>query len=315
VEIVSGSSMSDAGLILSLGKVLIAAAWADQELTTDEINSLKDLLFHLPQVYAADWNTLELYIHTPVSPAERNRVLQDFLAQLRSQKDKDLAVEALDGLIHLDTPIGEEQVDVINEIKDAIRDQQIDLWSLLVNVVSSSLIRRDEAIADAPNREEHYEDFIKNRVYYSVKRMLDAGEVDLSFPDERLRMLCLAGGLLTRVAHVDENVSLEEEQAMIKALRSIMDVSRAEAALIVSVALSEFGPRMDYYRMTRELSAITSEEERLAFLDLLFSIADADEGVSHHEIEEIRAIARGLHLTHRQFIDAKLKIPSERRAS
>jgi hypothetical protein len=35
---------------------------------------------------------------------------------------------------------------------------------------------------------------------------------------------------------------------------------------------------------------------------------------SYDEIEEIRVIARSLKLSHRQFIEAKLKLPPDRRA-
>ena len=48
---------------------------------------------------------------------------------------------------------------------------------------------------------------------------------------------------------------------------------------------------------------------------MLFAVADGDGRVSYEEIEEVRAIANVLKLTHRQFIDAKLKIPRERRVN
>ena len=40
--------MRDETLILTLAKVLIASAWADGELTNDEVNCIKDLMFNLP---------------------------------------------------------------------------------------------------------------------------------------------------------------------------------------------------------------------------------------------------------------------------
>jgi hypothetical protein len=46
---------------------------------------------------------------------------------------------------------------------------------------------------------------------------------------------------------------------------------------------------------------------------VLFAIAAADGEACYEEIEEIRAIAQSLKLSHRQFIDAKLKIPPEQR--
>jgi uncharacterized tellurite resistance protein B-like protein len=71
---------------------------------------------------------------------------------------------------------------------------------------------------------------------------------------------------------------------------------------------------LDYYRLSREFFESTSEPERVCFLDVLYAVADGDGRVSFEEIEEIRTIANMLKLTHQQFIDAKLKIPRERRA-
>ena len=72
---------------------------------------------------------------------------------------------------------------------------------------------------------------------------------------------------------------------------------------------------MDYYRLSRRFFESTTEDERVRFMDALFAVADADGRVSYEEIEEIRTIATVLKLTHKQFIDAKLKIPRERRAN
>lgn len=102
---------------------------------------------------------------------------------------------------------------------------------------------------------------------------------------------------------------------MIAVFEEHLKVKRQEAAFLAAVAVSEISPKMDYYRLTREFFEATRESERLAFLDALFAIAAADEGASHLEIEEIRAIARGLRLTHKQFITAKLKIPRSQRAN
>lgn len=41
-------------VIMALAKVMIAAAWADGSVNNDEINSLKDLLFQLPEMTDSD---------------------------------------------------------------------------------------------------------------------------------------------------------------------------------------------------------------------------------------------------------------------
>jgi len=55
---------------------------------------------------------------------------------------------------------------------------------------------------------------------------------------------------------------------------------------------------------------VHDEDERVRFMDVLFAVADGDGRVSHEEIEEIRTIANVQKLSHKQFIDAKLKIPA-----
>jgi len=307
--------MAKSNLILALGKLLIAVAWADRTITDDEINSLKDLLFYLPDLTGREWASLEMYIHSPVGAEERERLLHQFLSELQTPADKELALSALDHMMDMDPEAGDEELVVLEDIKAAIESEHVGFLKMLGRAVSDSVSRRQTALAGAPNREQHFEDFIKNKVFYSLQRMLAAGEAEMDIPEERLRLLCLAGGLMARVAHVDEEVTSIETEAMIAAFQERLSVSRQEAAFIVAVAISEVSPKMDYYRLTREFFEGTNEKDRLDFLDALFAIAAADEGASHQEIEEIRSIARGLRLTHKQFIAAKLKIPRSQRAN
>ena len=62
--------MAERKLVLALAKVLIAAAWADGDLAHDEVNSMKDLLFFLPQISARQWSSLAIYIETPIGEEE-----------------------------------------------------------------------------------------------------------------------------------------------------------------------------------------------------------------------------------------------------
>lgn len=306
---------SDSNLILTLGKVLAAAAWADHEITHDEVNSLKDLLFRLPELTGREWAALEMYIDSPVGAAERERLVEQLSQELRSAADKELALRALDELIAADGVVDEQEREAAETIRRQIEAVDTSLVGQLGRLVSGSLARRQARLESAPNREEHFEDYIKNKVFYGLRRRLalDGREIDL--PEADLRLLSLAGGLMARVAHVDLEVRERELQAMVEALVSDWDLSEEQARFVAEVAVSEIGPDMDYYRLTRQFFAATDETRRAEFLKVLFRVADADGGVSHEEIEEIRAIANSLRLPHKRFIEAKLTIPSERRAS
>jgi uncharacterized tellurite resistance protein B-like protein len=312
--------MSDKNLILTLAKVIIAAAWADGEMALEEINSLKDLLFRLPrtggtQIAGREWAMLEMYIESPVDAAERARLVEELQAALRTPKDRAMALSALEDLIQADGVVTDEEQAIVEEIKSAIEAVDVGVIGQLGRLIRGTVQRRSQIVASAPNREEYFEDFIKNKVYYAVRQRLNLGEADLDIPEADLRKLSLAGGLMARVAHVDREVTEDEFNTMANALQVSWDITRETAAFVAEIAVSEVSAELDYFRLTREFSTSTTEEERVRFLDVLFAVADADGHVSHEEIEEIRRIAKSLNLTHKQFISAKLKIPRERRAN
>ena len=307
--------MSDANFYLTLGKVIIAAAWADGEVAHDEVNCLKDLLFRLPGLTGREWAMLEMYIEAPVGPAERERLVEQLQNELMSSSDKSIALQSLDDLMLADGVINEDEKVIVNEIKIQIESANAGVFSQLGRVVKNSIQRREAALSDAPNREEHFEDFIKNKVYYEVQRRLELDQASFDTDEDRLRKLSLAGGLMARVAHVDLEVTDDEYKAIVSSLINEWGITTEEAVFVTEVAVSEIGPDMDYYRLAREFFTSTDREERAKFLNLLFLIANADGFVSNEETEEIRAIANSLRLTHRQFIDAKKTIPKDQRAN
>ena len=301
-------------VIMPLAKVVIAAAWADGELTNDEINSLKDLLFHMRDMTARDWARLEMYIDAPVDEAERERLIDDLQTVTLSKQDIELVITELDQLVHADGELSPDEEAFVGEIKGAINEANSGFFSNLGHLVRGPVSRRSQKVASAPNRELYFEDFMNNRIYYNIRRRLDLNEEGLHIPEDDLRMFSLAGGLMARVAYVDREVTEAEYETMKYALAKCWQIGDEEAAVVSEVAISEISKDLDYYRLSREFFESTSEEQRVCFLDVLYAVADGDGRVSFEEIEEIRTIANMLKLTHQQFIDAKLKIPHERRA-
>ncbi len=302
--------MTNSDLILSLAKVLVAAAWADEEVSHDEINALKDLLFHLPGLSARDWAKLDIYIDSPIDPSERSRLLQDLRAAIRTRKDKALASETLERLIQADGTVTPEERAIAYEIQAAIDSTNTNVFSRMGKMMRTSVKKRSQIVAGTANREQFLEDFIRNRIYYKMKRKLGENEADIQLSDEEFRKLCLASGLLSRIAFVDKDVTTEEKASIVEILRSGWDLSRETAALVAETAISAFEKGMDYYRLSREFFIATDEEERINFVRALFRVAASDGDLSHEETEEIRKIAQVLKLTHKQFIDAKLSVQS-----
>ena len=307
--------MSNAAMIKSLAKVLVAAAWADGAITREEINSLKDVLFHLPGMTAQDWNEIDIYIESPVEAAERQRLIDALQAQLASPADQTEALQALDHMVQADGTITAAEQAVVDEIKAAIQNGTPVAPSRWSRLTRGSVQRKTQTIQSGPNRELDLEDFVNNRIYYNVSHRLNGSDFAAQIPDSELRKLSLAGGLLARIAYVDREITDGELQQIEQALQQAWGISAAAAAVVAEVAVSAISKDLDYYRLSREFFEATTEAERVGFLDALFAVTIADGHATDEEIEEIRAISNGLLLSHDQFIAAKLRVPRELRTN
>ncbi len=313
--------MNERDLILKLARVIIAVAWADGEISNDEINCLKDLLFSLRkssfdevmQFNAQEWARLEMYIETPVSPEERQRLVVDLQNSLSSPEQKQVALQALQNMVEADGVVSDDEKDVLRNIQEAIESVEMGALGGLQRLLGGAMNRRVEAVANAPNREAYYEDFIKNKVYYSVSQQLAAEGRNLDISDGDLRRLSLVGGLMAKIAYEDRQVTDTEIAKMIEAIENNWGLSNEEANFLTQVAISSVDVTYDAFRMMRELVTVTTLEERRHIVEVLFAVAAADGDISFDETEEIRLIARSLELSHRDFIDAKLLVLGEER--
>ncbi|MGD8818777.1 MAG: TerB family tellurite resistance protein [Anaerolineae bacterium] len=303
--------MPDEQLILTLAKVLIAAAWSDGELALEEINSMKDLLYQIPQLSARQWASLSMYIESPVDDAERARLVEELRSAIRTEQDKELTLTALDAMVAADGRTTDQEESAVTGIKAAVETVDV---GFLTNLVKGLAGRRSQTVASAPNREEYLEDFIQNKVYYGVRRRLDLGEAEIDLSEKQLRTLSLAGGIMAQIAHINPQITDDEVGRMVDALETYWHLSTEQAAFVASVAISETASLLDRYRLTREFADACTYEERVEFLDVLFAVAAADGKASYEEIEEIRQITQILKLTHEEFIEAKLKLPDDQRA-
>ncbi|GAB4524732.1 MAG: TerB family tellurite resistance protein [Anaerolineae bacterium] len=297
-------------MIIALAKVIIAAAWADGQVSHEELNSLKDLLFRIPRLNALDWAELDIYVESPVDAEERARLVEELKVAIASPADKQLAIETLQDLITADGTVTNEEQQLFEELKAIIGSVDASLVGGLSRLVRGSVQRR----TTSHNREQFLDDFISNKVYYHVQRRVRVGEGELSLPDETLRKLSLAGALMAQVAHDDRQMDETEVKAIQQALQEIWHLGEGEAAFVTEVITSDVTRNLDYLRVAREFTQVCSPDELADFIKVLFQIAAADGKATLEETETIRNIARSLKLTHEQFIAAKLTLPRGKRS-
>ncbi len=305
--------MSDKIFIMNLAKLLIAAAWVDGELATEEINALKDLLFTLPDISGEEWKQLEIYMDSPVTYAERETLISRVLTDVTTQRDKALVIETLSQLFQADGKVDDEESAVLQEIKEALEKAPTGIFARMSRMIKKSVKRRNEISKSAIQRESRIDDFIMNTVYYQLETKLLEKGVKINLPEQQVRKLCFASGLLARIAAVDSGISENERNTIQSILSEEWGLSGQEAHLVTEIGCQRALKGLDYYRTTRGFFDCTDHDERKAFLACLFKIANASEMTSYKEIEEIRRISISLKLSHKDFIDAKLTIPREDR--
>ncbi len=305
--------MADKRFILELGKLLIAAAWADGTLSTTEINGLKELLFQLPDISGEEWMELELYMVSPVGEAERQRLLDRVLGRMGSAGDKALALEALEKLMPPESLEDDRQTEVVQQLRDDLEQGSVGFLDHLRRPFRRILNLRGQHYAEEGDRESRLEDFIKNTIYFQVTMELRDRGITFDLPDSDIRKLCLAAGLMARVAEVDHVVSPEETSVMSGVLQRHWALTEEQAQLVAEISHHRVFRGLDSVRLVKRFNDFTTRTERKDFLDCLFAVANAADHTSFDEIEEIREIAKGLELSHQDFIDAKLKVSREDR--
>ena len=291
--------MPKSNLPLLLGKVLVTVAWADGELSHDELNSLKDALFQLPDISDRDWRVLEMYMDHPVKPVEREALVAELVRSLRSRADRELAIRALESLASADGTIGPREEMALEEIRDHIGESA----GLL-----GGLRRLMKPRGQQSTREDDFEDFVRNRVFYRVRRRFPLEEnAGIDIPEGKLRKLCLAGALMSLVAHSDEEIAEQEADVMSRAMKLHWGLGETEAAVVVEIALSDAVKGSYRSTLTRRFYDLTNREERLEMLEALFAVAVSHGGAAHSEVEMIRNISNAIKCTHSDFIHAKVK--------
>lgn len=297
--------------LFTLAKVLIASAWADGEISLEEKNCLKDIIFHLTgaeeQLSAREWALLDMYIDAPVDAEERDRLVTELQAAISTSAERAYVLNALQMMADADGVSGADEQRVLSEMSAAVDQNDAGLFSGLNRLLGGALQRRSTAVASAPNREAFFEDYLQNKVYYETSRRLREDGRSLNLSDSELRKLGLAGGLMARIANVDHDLSPEEYESMVQTMTGYWGLPRAEAEFVTDVAATSLDRTYDYYRMTREFAAETTVEERRSFLVALFRLSAADGDPSFDETEEIRMVSRGINLSHQDFIAAKLQ--------
>ncbi|MFQ5779910.1 MAG: TerB family tellurite resistance protein [Nitrospiria bacterium] len=289
---------------LSLIRVLIALAWADGEISNEELNFLKDFIFKF-DFTGEDWAKIEMYMEDPIPPEEAVALIQDFVLHLGGQRERKEVISALEGIMAADGTTRPEE--------KAFLERCIDIFQ--ATGPSSALIGRLRGLfretvfkpTNTSQRKEELHDFLNNRILFKVRRKLEREKLALEADPDKLAYASLFAGLLAHIASIHGSISEKELAVLRQHLEETAGFDREAIELILSVIQESAAKGLDCFRLTREFYERSSPEQRRQLVDCLFDIAGADDHLAYSEVEEVRTIAYGLKFSHQEFIDAKVR--------
>lgn len=117
-----------------------------------------------------------------------------------------------------------------------------------------------------------------------------------------------AAALLVEVARSDQNFSDAERQTVLGSVQRKFGLDPKAAQELLVLAESESHDAHDIYQFTSKIDATFSPGQKVRLIEELWRAAYADSVLHEHEEYLIRRVADLLHLSHSQFIAAKLRV-------
>ncbi len=287
-------------------KVLACIAWADEEVTHDEMNFIKQFVRRF-DLTGEDWAQVEMYLAEKVEVEEMKRVTQRFLQRARRPKQRLMLVKAVEDLLKDDDSLSQKEKDWLQDLKKVVSESKgaafyLDGLKSLLRIGGSSQETHDGG------READLHDFIHNRVLFTMRRRLGSERMEKEGTPEKLKRLTLSAALLGRVGYVDDNFLPQEEACMKKVLHEVWGATPSTVEVICEIALETVRQGEDLHRLVQEVKRTMPMPDRQLLIEGLFALSMAEGKMSHEEIEEIRKIAYMLDFSHKRFINAKLKV-------
>ena len=133
-------------------------------------------------------------------------------------------------------------------------------------------------------------------------------DAEARWADREQAKLMAAVALMVEIIAVDDEQHDTEKQMLRQILSSQFAVSAEEAEELINEAEQAHEQATDFYHFTSEINDQFSADEKIELIESLWQLAYADSHI--HELEQhvIRRLANLLHVSHKDFIAAKLRV-------
>ena len=286
-------------------KVLACVAWADEEVTQEEMNFIKQFVRRF-DLNGDDWAQVEMYLVEKVGAEEMKQVTRRFLQRARRPQQRKMLVEAVEDLLRREK-LTQEEKEWLQDLMGVVAESRGAAY-YLDGLKSLLRIGGEGGKGDDGSRETDFHDFIHNRILFTLRRRLGSERLEKEGTPVQLKKLTLSAALLARVGYVDNDFLPQEKAYMEKVLHEVWGATLPTIEVISAIALETVRQGIDLHRLIQEVKGIMTMAERQRLIEGIFALSKAEGKTSHEEIEEIRKIAYMLDFSHKRFINTKLKV-------
>ena len=287
-------------------KVLACVAWADEEVTNAELNFIKQFVRRF-DLSGDEWMQVELYLAERVDAEEMRQVTRRFFSRVHRPKERRMLVDAVENLLRADESLSDIEQEWLRDLQEVVSGAKKTVF-FLDGLKSLLRIGGENQKGTDEGRDADLHDFIHNRVLFKLRRRLGSERLEECGTPAKLKKLTLSAALLGRVGYVDNEFLPQEEAFIKKVLSETWGASPPVEEVITEIAVETVRHGVDLHRLVKEVKETMSKPEKKRLLEGIFALAMAEGRMSNEEVEEIRKIAYMLDFSHKQFIEAKLKV-------
>jgi len=139
-----------------------------------------------------------------------------------------------------------------------------------------------------------------------IAKLLNISEDDAGSLNDAHALQLASAVVLVEVMRSDTHISEAERHAAIKALRSRFALTDTEMQNLLEQAQSHSKLANDYFRYTNVLNEHCTHAQKMMVVEHMWQVAYADGNLDVHENHVINKVAGLLHVTHGEYIAAKL---------
>ena len=126
-------------------------------------------------------------------------------------------------------------------------------------------------------------------------------------PAARHSIELATAALLVEVVRSDAGIVPKEQRAVLRAVREKFGLSADESQALFYLAEEEVRTANDYYQFTSLINRHFDQPQKQHIIELMWRVAYADDSLAAHENHVLRRVAELLHVTHGDYIAAKMR--------